>query len=184
MARRISTPSSTIKDTRIPIRLAPMPLARRFMQICTTAMAQALDREDLTPLQYGVLAYVWGEPDLDQVSLASRVGIDRTNVGLLVDQLEAKGLITRRIEAADRRVRLVRLTDRGDALHRRIAPVVRRGQDRLLEVLNARDRKAFLSMLVRVIDGNEALARPGTGRRKRAALPALGKKGDHHVQAD
>jgi len=51
-------PSQTEKRTRIPVRLAPMPLARRFLQICTTAMAESLEGEELTPLQYGVLAYV------------------------------------------------------------------------------------------------------------------------------
>ena len=176
MARRSSTPVRTIKDTRIPIRPVPMPLARRFVQICTSAMAQALDGEDLTPLQYGVLAYVWGEPDLDQASLASRMGVDRTNAGLLVEQLEAKGLVERRMAESDRRVRLVRLSERGKALHRQLAPGVLHGQIRLLDVLSARDRKSFLSMLVRVIDANEALARPGTGRRRRVATASRRKR--------
>jgi DNA-binding MarR family transcriptional regulator len=183
MARRASAPVSTIKDTRIPIRPVPMPLARRFIQICTAAMAEALEGEDLTPLQYGVLAYAWGESDLDQVSLATRVGVDRTNAGLLVDQLEAKGLVERRMAATDRRVRLIRLTGRGDALIKRLAPGVHHRQVRLLEVLSARECVSFLSMLIRVIDGNEALARPGAGRRKRVGT-ASRKKGESHVQAD
>src|SRR5215207_6668109 len=105
-----STPSLTEKRTKVPLRLAPMPLARRFLQICTTAMAESLEGEDLTPLQYGVLAYVWGEPDVDQIGLAARVGIDRNNASLLVDQLEAKGQLVRRVGATDRRVRQLRLT--------------------------------------------------------------------------
>jgi DNA-binding MarR family transcriptional regulator len=183
MVRRLSAPVRTIKDMRIPIRPVPMPLARRFVQICTSAIAKALDGEDLTPLQYGVLAYVWGEPDLDQASLASRVGVDRTNAGLLVEQLEAKGLVERRMAAADRRVRLVRLSERGDALIRRLAPNVHHGQLRLLDVLSARERKSFLLMLIRVIDANEALARPGAGRRRRVVSPVR-ERGGAHVQAD
>jgi DNA-binding MarR family transcriptional regulator len=149
-----------------------MPLARRFLQICTTAMAESLEGEELTPLQYGVLAYVWGEPDVDQVGLAARLGVDRTNASLLVDQLEAKGLIVRQISEADRRVRQLRLTPRGDALHKRLAPVVRRRQDQLLATLDAVERDVFMQMLLRVIDGNEELARPGTGRRKRSPVTA------------
>lgn len=183
MARRVSAPVRTIKDTRIPIRPVPMPLARRFVQICTSAMAQALDGEDLTPLQYGMLAYVWGEPDLDQASLAARIGVDRTNAGLLVDQLEARGFVERRQADADRRVRLVRLSERGTALIKRLAPNVHRGQLQLLDVLSASESKSFLSMLIRVIDANEALARPGAGRRRRVTA-SLQEGGGAHVEAD
>lgn len=168
MARAPIRPVPTDKRTRVPIRLAPMPLARRFLQICTTALAQSLEGEELTPLQYGVLAYVWGEPDLDQVGLAARVGVDRTNASLLVDQLEAKGLIARRVSEVDRRVRLLRVTPKGGALIHRVVPEVRRGQDRLLDALAAAEREPFLEMLVRVIDKNEGLARPGTGRKRRS----------------
>ena len=161
-------PRQTSKRTQIPIRLAPMPLARRFIQICTTAMANSLDGEELTPIQYGVLAYVWGEPDVDQIGLAGRVGVDRTNIGLLIEQLETKGLIARRVSEADRRVRHVRLTPLGETLIKRVVPKVRRGQDRLLEALAPAERKPFMEMLVRVIDKNEALARPGTGRKRRS----------------
>lgn len=163
-------PTPTEKHTRIPVRLAPMPLARRFLQICTTAMAESLEAEDLTPLQYGVLAYVWGEPGVDQIGLAARVGIDRTNASLLVDQLEAKGLLARRVSETDRRVRQLRLTEHGDALHKRIAPLVRRRQDQVLAPLTSQERDAFMQMLVRVIDANEKLARPGTGRKKRSSV--------------
>jgi DNA-binding MarR family transcriptional regulator len=163
-------PSPTEKRTQIPVRLAPMPLARRFQQICTTAMAESLEGNELTPLQYGVLAYVGGEPDVDQVGLALRVGIDRTNAGLLVDQLEAKGLLVRRVSETDRRVRQLRLTSRGEALHQHLAPIVRRGQDKLLSGLSVAERDAFIQMLIRVINANEVLARPGTGRKKRSPV--------------
>ncbi|MDQ8728332.1 MarR family transcriptional regulator [Bradyrhizobium sp. LHD-71] len=167
-----TAPTPTEKSTKIPLRLAPMPLARRFLQICTTAMAESLEGEELTPLQYGVLAYVWGEPDVDQIGLAARLGVDRTNASLLVDRLEAKGLIARRVSETDRRVRQLRLTPRGDALHKRLAPLVRRGQDQLLSTLHAAERDAFMQMLIRVIGANEELARPGTGRKKRSSVVA------------
>lgn len=165
-------PLLTDKRMKVPMRLAPMPLARRFLQICTTAMVESLNGADLTPLEYGVLAYVWGEPDIDQIGLAARMGIDRNSTSQLVDQLEAKGLLVRRASESDRRVRQLRLTPRGDALHKRLAPAVRRRQEQLLHALDASERDAFMQMLVRVIDSNEELARPGTGRRKRSSVVA------------
>ena len=160
------------KRTRVPMRRVPVALARRFLQICTTAMAQSVQGEDLTPLQYGVLAHVWGEPDVDQAGLAARIGVDRSNAGLLVDQLEAKGLVARHISDTNRRARQLRLTPRGDIVHKRLAPIARRFQNQLLACLTAAERDAFMEMLVRVIDANEELARPGTGRKKRSPVSA------------
>jgi DNA-binding MarR family transcriptional regulator len=153
-----------------PVRRNPMALARRLFQICTTATAEALDGFDLTPLQYAVIAYVQVEPDLDQSGLAARLGIDRNNASLLVEQLEAKGLLSRRVNGADRRARLLRLTPRGEKLRARVQPVTHAGQQRLLSVLEPAERELLLDMLVRVIEGNRPLARPGTGRRKRGSL--------------
>jgi DNA-binding MarR family transcriptional regulator len=51
-------------------------------------LAEALAHADLTPLQYAVLNHLDVEPDIDQIGLAMRLGVDRTSAGQLVDQLE------------------------------------------------------------------------------------------------
>src|SRR5262245_36009796 len=110
------------------VRRAPFPLARRFLQICTAAVAEPLAREDLMPLDMGVLAYLNrqnGEPDIDQSGLAVRLGIDRYSASLLVERLEKEGIVARRVNGADRRARLLRLTARGERLYARLrAPVI------------------------------------------------------------
>src|ERR1700680_1848590 len=88
---------SGTSEIAIPVRRVPMSLARRFFQICTAVSAETLAATDLTPQQYAVLAYLSDAPDIDQVGLAARLGVDRTNAGLLVDQLEDKGLVSRRV---------------------------------------------------------------------------------------
>ena len=86
---------------------------------------------------------------------------------LVVERLEAKGLIFRRVNGADRRAKLLRLTPRGKKLHARLYPRAFAGQQRILSVLAPDEREMLLDLLARVIEGNRALARPGTGRRKR-----------------
>jgi DNA-binding MarR family transcriptional regulator len=159
-----------------PVRRVPLALARRFFQVCITALAEALDGEDLSPLQYGVLAYVIGEPDIDQSGLAARLAVDQNNASLLVEQLETKGLISRRVNGADRRARLLRLTRRGEKLHARVFPRTFASQQRILEVLAPDEREVLLDLLARVIEGNRALARPGAGRRKRSSRRPLSNK--------
>lgn len=163
----------------IPVRRTAMSLSRRFVQICTTAAADALADENLTPLESGVLAYlsrVRGEPDIDQNGLAARMGIDRSHVSLLVDRLVMRGLVDRRINPENRRAHILRLTPMGEKVHARTRPAFNAGQEKILSVLRPAERELLLDLLVRVVEGNRVLARPGAGRRKRAASVSMSSK--------
>jgi DNA-binding MarR family transcriptional regulator len=150
----------------IPIKRIATPLARRFSQICTAVLADMTAEANLNPLQYAALSYLFDEPDLDQTGLAARLGIDRTSVGQTIDQMEAKALVTRQINRADRRARMLRLTRRGMKLRERLRPKAHQVQARLLAVLTPTEREILLELLARVIEANEKYARPGAGRRK------------------
>ena len=155
-----------------PVRRVPLALARRFFQICTSASAEAVTNSDLTPLEFAVMAYVNstdGEPDLDQSALAARLGVDRNTTSLLVGSLESKGLLDRRVSDTDRRARLVRLTPRGEKLFAKLHPKAIEMQEQILDVLDPAERDVLIDLLVRVIETNPGLARPGAGRRKRSA---------------
>ena len=171
-AQKVRTPSPLVKlggDTP-PVHRIPIALARRFFQVCTTAAAQSLEGHELTPLEWGVLRYlnrVNGEPDIDQIGLAERIGIDRNTAGQLVERLERRRLLERHVNGEDRRSRLLRLTERGEKLHAQIVLKTYGGQMELLDVLEPGERDLFLDLLVRVIEGNRKLAKPGSGRRKR-----------------
>ena len=158
-------------DRQVPaIRRVPLALARRFFQICTTAAAESVKDADLTPLEFAVMAYLnksVGEPNIDQSSLAARLGLDRNNTRLLVERLESRSLLERRTNGEDRRALLLRLTTRGERLHNRLYPKAFAGQQRVLKVLDPSERETLLDLLLRVIEGNLSLARPGSGRRRR-----------------
>ena len=157
-----------------PVRRIPNALARRFLQICTAAVAEAVEDADLTPLEFAVMVYVdkiTGEPDIDQSTLAARLGVDRNNASLLVSSLESKALLERRVHGSDRRMRRIRLTRRGERLVAKLHPKALEGQQRILDVLEPGDGELLLDLLVRVIEGNRALARPGAGRRRRTITP-------------
>ena len=151
-----------------PIRRVPVALGRRFFQICNTACAEAVAGADLTPLEFAVMAYVNpgdGEPDIDQVGLSARLGVDRNTTSLLVRSLESKGLLQQRVSESDRRARLISLTRRGERLYTRLHPVALARQKEVLAGLQPQERDLLLDLLLRVIDENQHLARPGAGRR-------------------
>jgi len=172
MARRsvpdTDRPIQVITWTKgVSVRRVPVALARRFVQICTAVVAETLEGEDLTPLQYAVLAYVNDEPDMDQAGIAARIGIDRNTTGVLLEQLERRGLVVRNVSGTDRRAKLVKLTKQGTDLHERVRPAMRSNQRAILSVLPPQEREKFLDQLVSIIEANEVYARPGAGRRKR-----------------
>lgn len=165
-ARPCSAATRISPAVAIPVQPTPSALARRFHQICATVVAQALAGEDLTPMQYAVLAYLYVQPDIDQNGLAARLGVDRASTSQLLDHLEKAGLVDRRVNGTDRRARLLRLTRRGTKLRERLHPIGRAAEARILETLSASEREILITLLARVVSANEAYARPGAGRRK------------------
>jgi MarR family transcriptional regulator, temperature-dependent positive regulator of motility len=150
----------------LPSHRVPAHLARRFNQICLGVTAEILSGEDLTPMLFGVLVAVLEQPGRGQKQVAQRMGVDAVNFGQMIDELEGKGLVERKIDPDDRRARKLYVTERGAALRRRMSPSLLAAQERLLAPLAPEERGALLDMLVRVIEANDSYARPGNGRRK------------------
>jgi DNA-binding MarR family transcriptional regulator len=155
------------KLARIPLPRAPMPMARRFMQIVTAIWAEACSGEGMNNLEFGTVGALQREPHLDQISLAERVGVDRTNIGLIIDGLEKRGFVERAVNPADRRARLIRVTPDGAAAHARQAPRTAVVREKLFASLTVEERETFYDLLERIIAANEQYSIPGAGRRKR-----------------
>ena len=153
--------------SRIPsVHRVPAHLARRFHQICLGVLAEVTEMENLTPVQYAVLAAVHDEPGLDQRGLARRLAIDAVTAGQLVDALENQQLIDRKVHPEDRRARVLNLTPAGLELRLRLRPALAAAHAHILAPLKKKEQEMLLSLLTRVVEGNEAYARPGNGRRR------------------
>lgn len=137
-------------------------------------VAEVVEEEGLTMLQWAVLVHIHARPDIDQSRLAETASTDKTNTGRLVDQLEVMGLVERLPHGSDRRAWMLRLTMRGEQLRRRLRPRALASQERLLSCLNEKERNVFLGLLTRVVDANESYIRPGAGRRKPRARDQAG----------
>jgi DNA-binding MarR family transcriptional regulator len=75
------------------------------------------------------------------------------------------GLIDRQVDPADRRARILRLTAKGVRLRRHLRPKVIAAQDQIMRTLSKSERDTLLELLTRVVEANQAYARPGNGRR-------------------
>jgi DNA-binding MarR family transcriptional regulator len=145
-------------------------LARRLLQLCTSATAEAVASEGLKAGEFAVLVYlsrVTGEPGIDQNGLAARLGVERARVSQLVDELEKRGLVDRRVNGADRRARQLRLTPRGEQLRARLHPKSNAIQMGILASLTPSERELLLDLLVRVVESNRATSATGQKPRPR-----------------
>jgi DNA-binding MarR family transcriptional regulator len=101
---------------------------------------------DLTSVQFAALDAIAQQPGIDQASLAATISFDRATIGGVIDRLERKGLVQRRVSAQDRRARLLHLTPAGRQLLLASRPVVEALQDEILAPLTRAERAAFLAL--------------------------------------
>ncbi len=83
---------------------------------------------------------------LSMGELAALLGIDRPNATVLVDELEAQGLVRRRPHPTDRRAKLVEATAKGQKLAKRANEILDRPPE-ALSALGAEDLEALRRVL-------------------------------------
>src|ERR1700676_5633079 len=82
--------------------------------------AQTVAELDLAPVQAKALHELNVDPPISMRELAERLKSDPSNVTGLVDRLEARGLVERRADAHDRRIKGLALTPAGAKLRERL----------------------------------------------------------------
>ncbi|GAA4430621.1 MarR family transcriptional regulator [Georgenia halophila] len=131
------------KSRRPDLAAMLFPLGRALIAI----EEPILTTNGLSMWAYAVLLGLGDEPVRTQAALASAIGADKSRLIPVLDDLQDRGLITRRPDPADRRVRLVRITPEGRRLRDRTQASIQRAEERLLEVLSPGDRQAFVRTL-------------------------------------
>jgi len=139
----------------------PGHLARRFQQIAVAVFAAEAEAAgyDLTPVQYAALAAVKAHKGIDQATLAGLIAYDRTTIGGVVDRLEQKGLVSRRVSKEDRRARVLEITTAGKRTLTGIEPAVAAAQKAMLRGLDASESAQLLRLLRKAIDASNELSR-------------------------
>jgi len=148
-----------------PLDLEALPghFIRRLQQIAVAIFLQETEATGITPVQYAALQAVAdqppGAPSVDQRTLARIIGFDTSTIAGVIDRLEARGLLRRQASPADRRVRLLVLTDEGRAMLAKVVPGMLRAQERMLAPLPAAERAEFMRMLRTLVKANNELSR-------------------------
>lgn len=145
-------------------------LVRRLNQISVAIFADrmAAASVELTPVQFAALSAIDARPGIAQAALAGAIAYDQTTLGGVIDRLEQKGFVTRKVSPTDRRARVLTVTSAGQDLLSLVRPVVRELQGDILSGLDEAETAQFLALLKKTTDaGNDKSRAPLAPRNRR-----------------
>lgn len=93
---------------------------------------------------FQILSVVGHNDPPTQIGLARHLGIDKTVMPYVIDALVDAGLIERRVDLSDRRVRRIAITETGRAALERLEREVHAAEDAVFEGVDPSVRQAFL----------------------------------------
>jgi DNA-binding MarR family transcriptional regulator len=156
--RNVSTPEDLTGDVD---RLRRLLFSLGRLYSLRDPLAGLCERMELTAPQIHALLWLGQDGALTMGELARRLGITEKTVTGVVDRLEREGHVRRERGPEDRRVIHCRLTAAGSRLHRKLEHTVVQGLGRMLEHLDATERRALFRILEKLI----ASATPRAGPR-------------------
>jgi len=137
---------------------------RRCHQIATALFEQAIGDYNLTSPQYGALEILKEFPGIDQIRLSRLFGYDRSTIGGIVNQLEARGMIERRPDPADARGRILTITPAAQEALERGSQASQYLHQKLLEPLSSAQRAALIEAMDVILDAyNTSIRAPLQG---------------------
>jgi len=111
------------------------------------ALDRALKPLDVTRSQYSVIAFLARRDGMTQSALASDLELTKVAVGGLLERMEAVGLVERRADGADARVRRVYLTRKGMRITQKIRELAEPIETRMLSPVSDDDLAATIRSL-------------------------------------
>ena len=146
-------PASSSEQLEIEPVLHRKPgyMIRRLQQIAVSIFLEETSEFEITPVQYATLAAVSIYPGIGQLHVANATGIDRATISGVIDRLQARKLIVRKVSGQDQRANELFTTPAGTKLLYDIEAATERVEEKILSPLTAGQRTAFLSCLDQLV---------------------------------
>lgn len=128
---------------------------KRAYLIVQADYRRAMERTGLSPRVFAALSFVVAMPGLTQSDLARRLGIERSGLVAIVDELEQRSYLNRVAVPGDRRVQALEPTDAGEAAY---AEAIDRAQDHeeeLLSMMSRSEKQTLLRLLGKIRSAGE-----------------------------
>ena len=134
---------------------APGHLIRRAHQLSVAIFMEETGGSDITPVQFAILNALIEDPGEDQVTLAGKVAFDAATFGSVIGRLETKGWVRREADELDRRRKRLWVTAEGARAAGAMNRAVAKAQNRILEPLNAAERRRLVTLLGKLVSHHE-----------------------------
>ena len=132
-----------------PAAVAGLPswLLNELALVATAVVGEALAEFGLRKHHFAVLTLLVEAGPLSQADIGRRLGIDRSDLHAVLNELAGAGYAVRRADDRDRRRNSVEFTAGGRQALLKAGRAVGRAQDRLLEPLSPGERAQFTASL-------------------------------------
>ena len=138
--------------TSVPPDLASWTgyLLGRAADMCRSHFDALIEPYGIRWRHFRILAVLSGSVGLAQIEMSDQLGIDRNTVVLLLDDLQALGLIVRNRDPRDRRAHVVTLTDAGRDVLVRATQLAQQTNDEVFSPLTPTERGQLRRLLLRL----------------------------------
>lgn len=116
----------------------------------TSVLDERLKPYGLTRTHWRAVLYIWRTPGISQTELSEILDLSRMGVTGLVDRMESKGLVSRKDDETDRRVKRVYLTDPTAELVPVIITLGRETIDDFFEGIDEAESDLLTNLLLKV----------------------------------
>ncbi|MFO3905126.1 MarR family transcriptional regulator [Enterobacter hormaechei] len=131
------------------LRQEAFHLLRQLFQQHTAQWQHALP--ELTKPQYAVMRSIAEHPGIEQVALTEVAVSTKATLAEMLSRMEARGLVKREHDPADKRRRFVFLTPEGEALLAGSKPVGNEVDEAFLGRLNKAEREQFSALIKKMM---------------------------------
>lgn len=123
---------------------------KRAYLIVSADFRNALGENGLAPRVFSTLSLVVQFPNITQSELARKLGIERSGLVAIIDELETRGLLRRNAVPGDRRVQALAPTKEGRCAYILARKKVKTHEAQLLAELTSDEKQTLLGLLRKV----------------------------------
>jgi DNA-binding MarR family transcriptional regulator len=129
---------------------------RRASSVFMSDFTRALDGTDMRQVPFAILAVIESNPGIQQGEVGRRLGIKRTNMVVLINELVEAGWVERNPSPSDRRALALTLTGKGEKVFADAVRRIREHEAAMLAPLSEAERGSLVAMLQRISAAAEA----------------------------
>ena len=123
---------------------------KRAYVIMLADFRKTLEEDTLTTRSFSALSLVIDFPGISQTHLSRRLGMERSGLVALIDDLEERDYVTRSPVPGDRRVQALKATDHGTQAHQTALAKINAHEARLMSDFTDTEKSMLLTFLQKI----------------------------------